>query len=79
MEITEYSMKQCPPCQEMKSELKKLQQAGFKVNVVDCEKESSRCKNIQSVPTIIIKKGRKSKRITGFTTAEEIKSMFNNL
>jgi len=74
MEVIEYSSKHCPPCQEMKPELRKLKRAGFKVSVVDCDKEISKCRGIQSVPTIVIKKGRRSKRMVGFMTAEEIKS-----
>ncbi len=79
MEITEYSSKNCPSCQEMKPELKKLKRAGFKVSIVDCDKNMSECRGIQSVPTLIIKKGRRSKKMVGFMTAEEIKSKFDRL
>jgi len=79
MEIIEYSSKHCPPCQEMKPELRKLKQAGFKVSIVDCDKDMSACKGIMSVPTLIIKKGGKSKRMVGFMTAEEIKEKFDRL
>ena len=79
MEVIEYSSKYCPPCQEMKSELRKLKQAGFKVSIIDCDKDMSACRGIQSVPTLIIKKGGKSKRINGFATAEEIKEKFDRL
>ena len=79
MEVTEYSSKHCPPCQEMKPELKKLKKEGIKVNVVDCDKNISKCKDILSVPTLILKKGGKSKRMVGFMTAEEIKEKFKSL
>ncbi|MBU0958984.1 MAG: thioredoxin family protein [Nanoarchaeota archaeon] len=79
MEVIEYSSKHCSPCQEMKSELKKLKKAGFKVSIVDCDKNMSECRGIQSVPTLIIKKGRRSKKMVGFMTAEEIKSNFDKL
>jgi len=39
----------------------------------------SACKGIMSVPTLIIKKGGKSKRMVGFMTAEEIKEKFDRL
>lgn len=79
MEVTEYSSKDCPVCREMKPELRKLKRAGIKVNVIDCEKDPSKCKGIQAAPTLVIKKGRKSKKIIGFTTAEEIKKKFERL
>ncbi len=79
MEIIEYSSKHCPPCQAMKPELKKLKQAGIKVNIIDCDKNTSKYKDIQSVPTLIIKKGGRSKRMVGFMTAEEIKKKFEKL
>lgn len=79
MEITQYSSKHCPACKEMEPELKKLKKAGFKVEVVDCEKDESKCKDLYSVPTLIIKKGNKSKEIVGFTKAEEIKEEFDKL
>ena len=79
MEITEYSSKYCPACNEMKPELRKLKKAGIKVNVIDCDKDSSNCKGIRAAPTLIIKKGGKSKKIIGFTTAEEIKRKFEGL
>ena len=73
MEVTEYSSKHCPPCQEMKPELKKLKKEGIKVNIVDCDKDISKCKDITHVPTLILKKGGKSRKIFGFATAEDIK------
>jgi len=79
MEITEYSSKQCPACKEMKPELRKLKKAGIRVNVIDCDKNDSKCKDITHAPTLIIKKGRKSKKIIGFTTAEEIKKKLEKL
>jgi len=79
MEITHYSQEFCNACEEMKPELQKLKKAGFKINVVDCGKDPSDCKGIEYTPTLIIKKGRKSKKITGFATAEEIKSKFDSL
>ena len=79
MEVIEYSSRHCPPCQEMKPELKKLKQAGIKVNIVDCDKDMPKCKDIQAVPTLILKKGGKSKKIIGFATAEEIKEKFKSL
>ena len=79
MEVTEYSSKHCPPCQEMKPELKKLKKEGIKVNVVDCDENISNCKGILSVPTLILKKGGKSRKIIGFATAEDIKEKFRSL
>ena len=79
MEVIEYSSKYCPPCQEMKPELRKLQRAGFKVSIIDCDENMSACRGIQSVPTIVIRKGRRSKKMVGFMTAEEIKSKFDSL
>ena len=63
----------------MKPELKKLRQAGIKVNVIDCDKNTSGCKDIQAVPTLILKKGGRSRKIIGFATAEEIKEKFKSL
>ena len=79
MELTEYSSKDCPVCKEMKPELRKLKRAGIRVNVIDCEKDPSKCKSIQSAPTLVLKKGGRSKKIIGFTTAEEIKRKFEKL
>jgi len=79
MELTEYSSKQCPACKEMKPELRKLKKAGFKINVIDCEKDPSKCKGIQAAPTLVLKKGERSKKIIGFATAEEIKRKFERL
>lgn len=79
MEIIEYSTKDCAACEQMASELRKLKQAGIKVNVVDCDKEDSKCRDIQSVPTLILKKGGRSKRMVGFMTAEEIKEKLKSL
>jgi len=63
----------------MASELKKLKKEGFKVNAIDCDKNESKCKDIIHVPTLIIKKGGKSRKIIGFATAEEIKEKFKKL
>ncbi len=79
MELTEYSSKDCPVCKEMKPELKKLKQAGIRVNVIDCDKENSKCKDIQSAPTLVLKKGGRSKTIIAFATAEQIKTKFEKL
>ncbi len=79
MEITHYSQEFCHACEEMKPELRKLKKAGFKINVVDCDKTPSNCKGIKFTPTLIIKKGSKSKRINGFATADEIKRKFDRL
>ena len=79
MEITQYSQESCQVCNEMKPELMKLKRAGFKVNVIDCDKSPSNCKGIKYTPTIVIKKGSKSKKISGFATAEEIKRKFEKL
>ena len=79
MEITAYSQELCGACQEMKPELMKLKRAGFKINVIDCDKTPSNCKGIKYTPTLIIRKGSKSKRISGFATAEEIKRKFDKL
>ena len=79
MEITQYSLKHCPVCKEMKPELRKLKRAGYSVNVIDCEKETSKCKGIQAAPTLVLKKGSKSRKIVGFATAEEIKRKFESL
>ncbi len=73
MEITEYSSKYCPTCKRMASVVKKLKKSGIKINIIDCDKDNSKCKGIEYAPTIIIKKGNKSKKIQGFATAEEIK------
>ena len=73
MEITEYSKKSCRVCNKMISEIEKLRKAGFKVNIVDCDKDNSKCEGIEYAPTLIIKKGNKSKKIQGFATAKEIK------
>ena len=79
MKITQYSLKHCPVCKEMKPELRKLKRAGYSVNVIDCEKETSKCKGIQAAPTLILKKGGKSRKIVGFATADEIKRKFDSL
>lgn len=79
MEITEYSSKQCPACKEMKPELRQLKKAGIKVNVIDCDKNDSKCKDIGAAPTLVLKKGGRSKKIIGFATAEEIKKKFERL
>ena len=79
MELTEYSSKDCPVCNEMKPELRKLKRAGIRVNVIDCEKDISKCKGIQAAPTLVLKKGGRSKKIIGFATAEEIKRKFEKL
>ena len=79
MEITEYFSKHCPVCEDMKPELKKLRRAGFKIKVIDCGKNRSKCKNIDYAPTLVIKKGRKSRKIVGFHSAEEIKEKFESL
>lgn len=79
MEITEYSSKSCPACKEMKPELKKLEKAGIKVNIIDCDKNDSKCKDIRHAPTLVIKKGGKSKKIIGFATAEDIRKKFERL
>ena len=79
MEITEYSTKYCPACKEMKLELKKLKKEGIKINIIDCEKEDSKCKDITYAPTLVLKKGRKSKKIIGFATAEDIRKKFEGL
>ncbi len=79
MEITHYSQEFCPACKEMKPELRKLKKDGFKINVIDCDKTPSNCKGINATPTIVIKKGRKTKKISGFATAEEIKRKFDRL
>ena len=79
MEVTQYSSKDCPACEEMAPELKKLKKEGFKVNAVDCDENTSECKDILSVPTLILKKGRKSRKIIGFATAEEIKKKLKSL
>lgn len=79
MEITEYSSKQCPVCNEMKPELRKLKKAGIKVNIIDCNKDISKCKGIWAAPTLVLKKGGRSKKIIGFSTAEDIKKKFEKL
>ena len=79
MEITQYSQEFCPACEEMKPELRKLKRAGFKVNVVDCDKNPSNCKGVKYTPTLVIKKGSKSRKISGFVTAEDIKKKFEGL
>lgn len=79
MEITEYSTKYCPACRGIASELKKLKKEGIKVKVIDCGKNSSKCKGITYIPTLVIKKGRKSKKVIGFATVEDIKREFKKL
>lgn len=79
MEVTQYSSRHCPGCKEMKPELEKLKKEGIKVNIINCDKGGSKCKDIQHVPTIILKKGRKSRKITRYATAEEIKKKFKSL
>jgi len=77
MEVTQYSSRHCPACEGMKGEMQKLKRAGIKVKLIDCD--DSKCEGIQHIPTTILKKGRKSKKIIGFATAEEIKEKFRSL
>ncbi len=79
MKITAYSSKYCSACQGIKKELKKLEKAGFEIDIVDCDKEVSKCKGIDGTPTLILKKGNKSRKIEGFATANDIKSEFDSL
>jgi len=79
MEIIEYATTTCPVCKRMAPELKKLLRAGFRIKIVNCDKKVSKCKDIKHAPTLIIKKGNKSKKIVGFTTAEDLKLEFEYL
>ena len=74
MKITEYSSEHCPACMKMASVVAKLKKSGIKIKVIDCDKDPSKCEGIEYAPTIIIKKGNKSKKIVGFATAKKIKS-----
>ncbi len=79
MEIIEYSSKHCSICKEMASVIEKLKKEGIKIKIINCDKDMTKCKDIKYAPTIIIKKGNKSKKIEGFVTAEDIKSEIKKL
>ena len=79
MEIVQYFLENCSACHQMSPELKKLKKAGFKVKVVDCNKNMSKCRGIRAVPTLVLKKDGKSKKIVGFASAAEIKQAFEKL
>jgi len=77
--IIEYSVKECLICQEMVSELAKLKAEGFKISVIDCKKDATKCKLIKCIPTLIIQKDGRSKKIEGFISASEVREEVKKL
>ena len=76
--IKKFSAKWCSPCRMMQAEIRLLRKLHptWKFEEIDIDKEEATTEqnNIHSVPTLIFTDGKKTKRLTGFRTANDIEA-----
>ena len=72
-----YSASWCGPCKMVKPVIKKLQEEGLNINIVDIDKDQMAAshKQISSVPTFILyDEGVEVGRVSGVPTEEDVRN-----
>ena len=76
--LLDFSSPHCPPCQQMRPIVEKLQQQGYPVRIVDCNQQPALAQQygVSSIPTfVLVVSGREVMRQKGLTSEAQLRRM----